>query len=107
MLHLSIDLEITKKSLPVKKQISENFMLFEVFQVGTNDLVKSLNNRLFKDLTKSFVPTWNTSKSMKFSEICFLTGSDFLVISKSIDKCNMSLLMVVVLGIESTHHNMR
>ena len=77
-------------------------------EIGVNRWVTSISiNAALKIWPNHFVPTSNTSKNMKFSEICFWTGSDFLVISKSIDKCNMSLLMVVVLGIESTHHYVR
>ena len=64
-------------------------------------------NAALKIRPNHFVPTWNTSKNMKLPEIGFLTRSDILVISKSIDKCNMSLLVVVVLGVGSTHHYVR
>ena len=82
-----------------------------------SDLVRYLKQHLsiskwiidwhrFPDLP-TLLSTQFISKNMKFPEIRFLTRSDFLVISKSRDKCNMSLLVVVVLVIESTHHYVR
>ena len=67
-----------------------------------------IDKRCFKDLTKSLGTHLEyLGEHVNYLKNCFSTGSDFLVISKSIDKCNMSLWVAAVLGIGSTHHYVR
>ena len=63
-----------------------------------------IEKRCFKDPTKSLRTHLEYLEEHEIARNWLFNEKWLLVISKSIDKCNMSLLAVVVLGIESTHH---